>query len=178
MTMENKNIRKFRWFWAWQDEIEEAWLREMSRQGLHLAEVGLPGFYTFENGETRDIVYRLDFYSTSKQEYEYYLQLFTDAGWEHVGQMSSWQYFRKAYQSGEADEIYTDVDSKIAKYKRLIGFLVILSPAWMTSFIIVISRESESIIYAIFTLFFVILMVIYAYAMLRIGLRIRELQKK
>ncbi|HLE51739.1 MAG TPA: hypothetical protein VI755_06730 [Anaerolineales bacterium] len=31
--MEKTMIRKFRWFWPWQDENEEAWLKEMSQEG-------------------------------------------------------------------------------------------------------------------------------------------------
>jgi len=31
--MEKTSIRKFRWFWPWQDENEEIWLREMSQEG-------------------------------------------------------------------------------------------------------------------------------------------------
>jgi len=26
-------IRVFRWFWAWEDDREEAWLGEMARRG-------------------------------------------------------------------------------------------------------------------------------------------------
>ena len=31
--MQKKRMRKFKWFWAWQDEAEEEWLREMSNNG-------------------------------------------------------------------------------------------------------------------------------------------------
>jgi len=29
-------ISKIKWFWAWQDEKEEAWLSNMARDGWHL----------------------------------------------------------------------------------------------------------------------------------------------
>ena len=32
--MNESTMKKFKVFWAWQDEQEEAWLREMSLQGL------------------------------------------------------------------------------------------------------------------------------------------------
>ncbi|NJC98233.1 MAG: DUF2812 domain-containing protein, partial [Anaerolineae bacterium] len=86
-------VSKFKWFWAWQDEKEEAWLHEMAKQGLHFQSVKLPGSYIFEAGEPRDDYYRMDFI-TDRKEYENYLQLFKDAGWEHLGGKGGWQYFR------------------------------------------------------------------------------------
>ena len=78
--MEKTSLRKFKWFWAWQDEAEEDWLREMSQQGWHLSSVGIPTVYDFESGEPADIVYRLDYRSYFKMDIEDYLHLFRDAG--------------------------------------------------------------------------------------------------
>ena len=49
--------------------------------------------------------------------------MFSDAGWEHIGYISNWQYFRKEAREGEVPEIYTDIESKVAKYKRVLTFL-------------------------------------------------------
>ena len=57
-----------------------------------------------------------------------YLQLFHDAGWEHLGNMSAWEYFRKEARPGEEPEIFTDPESKIQKYQRVLRFLVIFFP--------------------------------------------------
>jgi hypothetical protein len=121
--MSRDTIRKFKWFWAWQDEAEEAWLGEMSKKGFHLSSAGLPGIYTFNVGEPRDYVYRLDFQTVPKKDKQEYVQLFRDADWEYIGEMSSWQYFRKEARPGEVNEIFTDVESKTAKYKRVLTFL-------------------------------------------------------
>lgn len=48
MSSETRSI--FTWFLAWEDASEEAWLREMSRQGWHLALVTFPGWYEFVRG--------------------------------------------------------------------------------------------------------------------------------
>ena len=56
-----ETIGKFKWFWAWQDEKEENWLRGMSQQGWHLLSAKPFGFYNFESGEKKDFVYRLDY---------------------------------------------------------------------------------------------------------------------
>lgn len=92
--MAENTVRAIKWFWAWQDQQEEAWLRSMSQKGWHLSSVGLPGIYRFRIGEPQDYVYQLDYQTHKKRDQQNYLQLFSDAGWEHLGQMSSWNYFR------------------------------------------------------------------------------------
>ena len=125
----NANIEtKFKWFWAWQDDIEESWLSEMAAKGYHLDHITFPCFYQFRRGEPGKFVYRLDYQTLKIKDRESYLQLFADAGWEHVGKMAGWEYFRKAYQNGEAPDIYSDVESKVSKYQRILTYLVIFLP--------------------------------------------------
>jgi len=123
--------RKYRWFWPWQDEKEELWLREMAKQGLHLVELKYLGQYFFRSGEPSDTVYRLDYQKSPKKEKDAYLQLFKDSGWEHVGSRAGWQYFRKPFSPGEPEEIFTDTASKVEKYQRQIGGLIIFIPIYM-----------------------------------------------
>ena len=59
--MEERRVTKNRWFWAWQDDKQEAWLEAMSREGLHLQTIKAFGRYVFESGEPRTDTYRLDF---------------------------------------------------------------------------------------------------------------------
>ena len=112
--------RMFKWFWPWQDERLEAWLRSMSQQGWHLASAGWPARYTFVRGEPAGLVYRLDWQEASRKEMPNYLQLFADAGWEHAGSHAGWQIFRRPATDRATREIFTDVDSKVAKYERMI----------------------------------------------------------
>ena len=172
--MESAKLRKYKLFWAWQDEKEEAWLRSMAQQGWELISPEFPGFYTFKPAEPRDMVYRLDFI-TSKMDREEYYQLFADAGWEHVGEMMSWQYFRKEAKPGEEPEIYTDPESKIQKYYRLFGVMLIFIPIW----VILLPRLDSMVFYGLYFLLpiFIPITLIWAYAFLRIGLRIRELNQ-
>jgi hypothetical protein len=173
--MENKKIRKFKWFWAWQDEAEEEWLRDMSKNGWHLDRIGFPTVYTFEAGEAQDFVYRLDYRSYYKMDKEDYLQLFNDAGWEYVEEMAGWHYFRQAARSGEDLEIYTDSESKIGKYVRLLAFLgILMLPLFFA--IISLSRAPYSWI-SVIRVFNFLLFVLYVYAMIRLLLRIRELKR-
>lgn len=174
--MAENTIRKFRWFWAWQDEKEEHWLGEMSQQGYHLIKVALPGIYTFTVGTPREYVYRLDYQPYSKKDRDDYLQLFSDAGWEHVGEMVSWQYFRKEAREGETPEIFTDVESKVAKYKRLLGYLfVILVPLW-TVFIVQLS-DNPYPWFAGIKIFILVVGLVFLYAIIRLALRIKQLKR-
>jgi len=176
--METKKIQKFKWFWAWNDDKEEAWLGQMASEGWHLKGLGLPGTYLFEEGNPQKVVYRLDFINNPK-EYQYYLQLFNDAGWEHIGRMGGWQYFRKPTQEDNVPEIYTDNESKAQKYQRVLIFLVILLPILIMFTTNLGSEENTwfdffSILKTIIGLF----LIFYVYAMLRIFRRILQLLKK
>jgi len=167
--MTKSNVRKFKWFWAWQDEAEEAWLREMSNEGWHFSGIGFPTIYNFKSGEARDYVYRLDYRSHWKMDKEDYLQLFRDAGWEYVEEMAGWHYFRKLARPGEDLEIYTDAESKIGKYQRLLAFLGILM---LPLFMGMINMRGRFPFFIIFTIF-----LIYVYALIRILIRINQLKR-
>jgi hypothetical protein len=174
--MDKTTVRKFRWFWAWQDEKEEAWLGEMSRKGYHLISVTLPCIYTFAEGKPRKYVYRLDYQPYSKKDKDDYFQLFSDAGWEHIGEMGAWQYFRKEAKPGETPEIFTDIESKVAKYKRLLGYLFIfLVPLW-TILIIQLSDNPYSWFIGI-KIFILVVGLFMMYAFIRIALRIKQLRR-
>jgi hypothetical protein len=164
--------RKFKWFWPWQDEQEEEWLRALALSGLHLRSSDGAGFYTFEQGEPSDIVYRLDYNALQKKDKVQYLQLFKDAGWEYVGEMNSWQYFRKPVEVGNSDEIFTDNESKIEKYKRFLSATLVMLPIYMMFFVVFDINERPllyGIVLGIFSLCFVLLCGIAVKVYLRIG---------
>jgi len=176
-------INKFKWFWAWQDDREEEWLGELSRQGFHLQHPGFLGQYTFEQGQPREYAYRLDFVTSSKKNEDYY-QIFRDAGWTRVGEMGGWQYWRKEIVDGRVPEIFTDNASKIQKYQRLLGLLVIFFPIY----IVFLTNSNRfirvqgsgifgTILEIIFFVFFAIIMLI-LFGMLKILRRISLLKSK
>lgn len=167
--------KEFHWFWAWDDEKEEAYLREMALDGWHFKSVTFPGNYTFEKGEPRNDFYRLDILSNYKDK-DNYLQLFEDAGWSHVGEYGSWQYFRKTAPQGETPEIFTDNESKQKKYSRILGFLIIFFPIY--SIMLNDLHKAEGRFYEIATFVFFLFMLLYAYAMLMLIRRISQLKKK
>jgi hypothetical protein len=171
-------ISKFKWFWAWQDEKEEAWLHEMAQQGLHLRSAAGPLHYEFEMGEPRNDYYRMDFI-VDRKDYQNYLQLFKDAGWEHIGEMGSWQYFRTQSEGTAIPEIYTDKDSKAQKYQRLITILIIFLPIYfMMSTRPVDSTSQFAELYNAGKFIMSLFLILYAYAMVMILRRILQLKNK
>jgi len=169
----NETTRQVKqWFWPWQDEAEEAWLRKMSQAGWHLSKADLFGQYTFTAGEPRDTVYRLDYQGKESSDLQDYMQLFRDAGWEHVSAMGGWHYFRKLAQPGDALEIFTDVESKIEKYERLL--VVLFLPFFLLNIVWMYLNTSQ---YPVFGLVLAALYGLIAYIALRIFLRIRELRR-
>jgi hypothetical protein len=121
--MDTTTLKKTRWFWPWQDEEEEAWLGKMSHKGWHMKSVQLPCVYTFGVGEPLDYTYRLDYQPADRAKMPEYLQIFQDAGWEYIGEMSNWRYWRKLAAPGETPEIFTDRESKLRKYNRLLAYM-------------------------------------------------------
>jgi hypothetical protein len=164
---------KRRWFWAWQDEKEEAWLESMAREGWHLRGVDFLT-YTFEQGEPREDVYRLDF-RTSKETAEY-VEFVRGAGWQFIGKMSSWLYFRAPASAEAPTELYTDAEGKISKYQRIIGVLLITSPAYWVVFLRSVERLPAWLGVPV-TLIFVSVTVLYAVAMFKLIGRINQLKR-
>jgi hypothetical protein len=171
-------LTRYKLFGAWNDDKEEAWLGEMAQKGLHLQSLGFPGVYYFTTGEPREDVYRLDFI-VNRKDYHNYLQLFQDAGWEHIGEMGGWQYFRTRKEGGRVTEIYTDNASKMQKYSRLLSILIVFLPIY----VIMATRPvgdggSISGMMLALKVFFAFIMIIYAYAILRIIRRISQLKRE
>ena len=166
-------IKKFHWFWPWNDEKEEDWLREMSGQGWHFKTVENPGFYIFEQGKPIDFVYRLDYF-TGRNDIANYQQLFEDAGWDYLGEMGGWQYFRPEMFPGKSQKIYTDNGSKVKKYQRIMVFLIILVPVFLSALILTsIGAISDLMVFVM-----VIILLSFAYAEVRLLQRIGQLRAK
>jgi hypothetical protein len=174
--MEKKKLTKFKWFWAWDDNKEEKWLEDMSQNGWHLENPGLPCVYHFIKGEPRDYSYRLDFRTGSFKSLQEYMQICRDAGWEMLGRMSSWYYFRKECRGGQKPEFFSDKNSKAQKYQRLILFMVIFLPILMNGMRMVFSGSNSRFFTGV-GIFYVFLLLFWTYAIVRLLLRVKKLKK-
>jgi hypothetical protein len=174
--MEKEKMTKLKWFWAWDDEKEEQWLEVMSEKGWHLENPGLPCVYHFIKGEPREYSYRLDFRTGSYQGLQEYLQICRDAGWEMIGRMSSWYYFRKECRGGERPEFFSDKDSKVQKYSRLLIFLVIFLPIMLNGQRLLFKHPQSPFFIGVGIVYF-LLMLVWIYAVIRLIRRIGKLKK-
>ena len=178
-----------RTFFAWQEEKEEKWLREMSKKGWHLSRVGFFN-YKFKKGSPMDMVYKFDFKVLRKSEMEDYIMMFKDSGWEHIGNFGSWFYFRTAAEGNHSLELYSDNRSMIEKYRRLLLVLGIISFPVISFglpnlYMRIIDMAADSVlnnpivfnIYLPFVILLTIVEMVVIYAVIRILLIIRKLRK-
>ncbi len=121
MGKEFKKI--FKVFFVWQDEAEEKWLNEMASKGW-LLERYVFCYYIFYKSQPKEYIYKLDYKRIKYGEDNEYLQLFRDAGWEYVDNFMNWHYFRSEKDKSSLPDIYSDNDSKIHKYKRVLRLLL------------------------------------------------------
>ncbi len=103
-------------------EKEEQYLNEMSLNGFALVKYNSLGVYTFKNIEPKAMNYKVDYrVFKNKMQFEEYVTLFDDAGWEHVyGTKSSGsQYFLPKSNTEQNSDIFSDKESKAERHKRL-----------------------------------------------------------
>jgi len=185
--MNTETIKHVRWFWPWQDAKEEGWLGSMAQGGWLLKSVSLPCVYMFERSEPKAYTYRLDYMLAEKAKWNEYRQIFQDAGWEYIGEMSNWRYWRKQVVAGETAEIFTDTESKIRKYRRMLAymgfFLVLLvflgtriffRPMWANWE----DAPVASVIYMIGGILYAVVIPMYIVVVIQLLRRISQLKKK
>ncbi len=122
----NETMWKFRFIAVWQEGKEVLWLKSMSAQGWHLKKVSFL-MYQFEKGEPHDYEYSLDFRIEARTDMQEYRGLIEDSGWQYVGHMGGWQYFRIDADKAADAEIYSDTESLKGKYKRVLLLLCLSS---------------------------------------------------
>ncbi len=127
-TPEIKTIHKA--IFAWEDEKEEKWLEQMAAEGWKLISVA-PYVYKFERSKPERVVFRLDYKITTDKDYQDYLNIFKDAGWELFTTFANWQYFKTTPENNEIPEIYNSGKAKAQKYRRLMYGLVPFLPVYL-----------------------------------------------
>jgi hypothetical protein len=95
-----------------------------------------------------------------------------------AGSMSGWDYFRKQAEPGENPEIFTDPESKIQKYQRVLRFLFFFIPILFMLFAVGWNDLAERGWIGSVLIFIVTgILFLYLIAMLGILRRIGELKK-
>lgn len=176
--MDRQIKKSFKWFWPWQDQKREAWFRQMSQDGWHLKSIGFGGLvFNFTPGEKLDYIYQLDFRQEDKKKMGEYLDLFEDAGWEHVLSWNGWQHFRKRFEDDDRDQIFTENQSKIQKYRRVLGSFLLFLPTYMIIFMAKLDRYPPW--FAVILVGTYVTLTLYvAISMLMVSLRIKQLEQE
>ncbi|MEK5232285.1 DUF2812 domain-containing protein [Lysinibacillus sp. FSL K6-0232] len=114
-------MRKFNIFFDL--DKEEHWLNEMAAKGWLCTKVGSGGFYTFQQASDADHIIRIDCQQGLKKEARAdYKQLYEDFGWHLLKEKSyDGSYYWIKPKDGN-DELFSDSESQIAKYKRLMRY--------------------------------------------------------
>lgn len=165
--------RVFRIFLGWQDEEEEKWLQKMSRKGMHFIKYNIL-YYTFEVGNPEEYIYKIDYKSTDRADMEEYLEIFKEAGWEHICSFMSWQYFKIEKEKANLKDIYTDNSSKVEKYNGYLKTLKIVTLGEIILFLSVLFNSNNEVFLKILIGSVVTLLV---YTTLKVAKKISKLSK-
>ena len=116
-------------------ENEEQWLNHMLSNGWICTNVNSAGLYTFNPTTDVEQIIRIDFQQDlRKEEQGNYKQLYEDYGWRAIKEKSyDGTYYWLKRKDGH-DELFSDNDSQIAKYKRLMKHAcswAVLSFIWL-----------------------------------------------
>ncbi len=173
----SKTVTKFKFFFAHEDEQQEAWLRSMARQGLHLENVNPFCFWTFRRGEPADIVYRVDVPELSQGAG--FNQLMQDAGWTLAATTVGWHYWCTRAVGGKAPELFSDRESKLRKFRNRLNMVI---AGALPLFIMLLVTDMQQVLDQLSLPFLVpvcVVLVLYVlimpYTILQLMLRIRKL---
>ena len=163
---------------------EEEWLAKKHREGMKLVKFSAPGFYTFEECESEDVVYRLDYKNNT--ETEDYKQMCRDFGWELVGSSLGWLYFRKKradIQEKEDGELFSDDCAKAEMVTNLVKtrifpLVIIFLCCIMPNLIRWLDDESGGVLSVIFSVVLLVLFVIYIFIIVYCGTKLKRLKRK
>ena len=130
-------MNKFKLFFIWQDGKEEAWLNNLSVKGLRLDTVSFPFTYHFSPDPSNKYTFQLNALNDAGMSLDTFKGIFLKSGWEHIGRMNGWHYFRKEV-SGEVEPgLEWGNKTKADKYQKfmmllvgLLPFLLIIFPAF------------------------------------------------
>ncbi|MDP4180528.1 MAG: DUF2812 domain-containing protein [Bacillota bacterium] len=121
---------------------EEKWLNKMAKAGWELKDKFC--CYTFQKAAPSDTIIKIDYrnFKTSR-DFVDYLALFKDSGWEHIAgsKSSGAQYFKKISNDGDED-IFSDIPSKAARYRRISNMWLTMAISYIPLFISLTATKS------------------------------------
>lgn len=131
-------------------EKEEKWLEQMAYEGYHLQKSSFNS-YQFRKGKPEATTIKIDFRRFSKKEnFIDYCTMFEDSGWKHLAgtKNSGMQYFKKIDDT-VGDEIFSDNNSKAARYKKYANMCFELAMSFLP--ILLVFHWADAINFTAFT---------------------------
>lgn len=114
---------KFRLYWD--KDKETAWLNEMSAKGYAMTGF-FAGIFVFDKCEPGKYLYQVDFGEKLFRVSDDYRQFMEETGVEIVQTWGFWVVLRKLASEGKF-ELYTDVDSSIEHYKKILKMFKVVT---------------------------------------------------
>ena len=105
MIAMRKKVRKMVLENVWRIEEHESWFADLAKKGWHLQKIGRLFAY-FEQGESKDVRYRIDTSSNKKITAED-KEMFQEAGWTHIARLGEFNVFSSS-AALQAPELHTD----------------------------------------------------------------------
>jgi hypothetical protein len=158
---------------------EEQWLRAQHQKGWKFKKMTPPCFYTFEQCQPEDVIYRLDFKDAAQE----YMQMCADFGWEYAGNCVGWLYFRKPVSQMDTEqegELFSDNESKVDMVqqvikRRMLPIFVIFLCCVLPQLSRTLNGDGGGIGFLIFWL---VMLALYLYILLHCGLKLMRLKRK
>lgn len=168
------------WKPYWNYLKEEQWLNEMSNCGLAMTSYTWCR-YVFEDAPKSEYIYRIELmeHSATHPESLKYIEFLEETGVEFVSSYMHWAYFRKKASDGPF-ELYTDFDSKIKHFKRVLFLWAGLAKLAFFAgiFNIVMGFTEKSLFNLIIGMFATVLGVPFTMMAWQIKLKISQLKKE
>lgn len=183
MSSEMKKV--FKYFLLSDYEKEEEYLTEMHRNGWKLKSVKV-GLLTFEKCMPENVVYKIDFAGSKKDDKNTYIAMFSDYGWEYIQDINNFSYFRRNADglTAEDTEIFSDNESRLEMLRKVINTRMM--PLWVIFMCIVIPNFMRAIsldftdepIGKILAVTYIVLFALYTYVFIHCGIGFYKLKRK
>lgn len=112
----NRSVYKLRPSDFWRIGEHESWFTDMAARGLYLKKMGIH-FARFEEGEPRDMKYRIDV-STTKRIPGEQIEMYGESGWDYVTSYGQFHVFSSPVEE-DAPELHTDPAEQSYTLKEL-----------------------------------------------------------
>lgn len=165
----------FKWWWAWKAEKIEHWLEEQAAEGWILKSCSLAGtIFRFHKEEPKRIRCIVDYLYKLSPEYE---QVLTDDGWDLLVMGGGWYLCCREY-GAVPPNLYSDIPSLMDRNHRLISVLTATGIPLVVMMPVVFKFQGSERLQAILTIFWIPVLILYIFGMIRLWSIRRALKEK